>query len=158
MNTTGKGDVMADDPLKIFKDRLTPKPSVANLSANAPAYEAFGTKDKVKRLKIRTRGVGHSVSYNYLHDIAWDLDNFTQIVLTVSGMTVTIDGTALGPIVDALSLETCDFLQEFLPEQFGQPVDRHAPVITRIDVEVIRAQAPFPRKDKKDNHGEKETV
>ena len=142
---------MADDPLKAFKDRLTPKPQaalVAGHPAGLPPYEAFAAKDKIRRLKIRTRGVGHAVSYNYLHDIAWDLDNFSEIVLTVSGMTVTIEGTALGPIVDALTLETCDFLQEFIPEKFSPPVDRAAPVITRIDVVVIRAKAPFPIKDK----------
>jgi hypothetical protein len=55
---------------------------------------------------------------------------------------------SLGPIVDALTLETCDFVQEFIPEKFGAPLHRAAPVITRIEVTVIRAKAPFPVKDK----------
>lgn len=148
-----KAKPMADDPLSSFRQRFSPRPPAAQ-PAPAPAlvvnrhpdresYEAFAAKDKVNRLDIRCgRGLAHAVSYNYLHNISYNRKTYSEIFLTVSGLTVMIKGRGLRPVVDALKQHTCDFIQEYDAEEFTNPVDVNAPFIESITVEVLRGVAP----------------
>ncbi len=104
-------------------------------------YEAFGTKDKVVRLSLRcaSSDMGHSLQYNYITNITYKLSDYAEIFLTGSGLTVTITGTNLKPIVDALNYHTCDFIQEYDPAQFVEPNDKNQPLVRMIEVGIIRA-------------------
>jgi hypothetical protein len=144
---------MADDPISSFRERFTPKKDV-KAPPPAPAlvvdrtrerepYEALGTKDKSFRFDVRcTNGLAHSLAYTYLLNVSYDRRAYSAIFLTISGLTVTIKGKALRPIVDALKLHTCEFIQAFDPEEFAEPHDPTAPYVQSIDVEVMRGGAP----------------
>jgi hypothetical protein len=106
-------------------------------------YEAFGTKDKVVRLSLRcaSSDMGHSLQYNYITNITYKISDYSEIFLTVSGLTVTITGSNLKPIVDALHYHTCDFIQEYNPAQFIEPSDKNQPLVRKIEVGIVRAPA-----------------
>lgn len=141
---------MKEDLFKSFTSRIKPSKE----SAATPAlvvdhtpdrlpYEAFGAKDKIKTLDIRcNNGLGHVMAYTYLVNVTYDLDNYSTIFLTISGLTVTIKGRALRPIVQALQLHTCDFIQAFDRAKFNEPSDPTAPYVQSIEVEVIRRAVP----------------
>ena len=142
---------MADDPLSSFRQRLAPKPAISPaLVVNRPGervpYEAFAAKDKVVRLDIRcASGLAHAVAYNYLLNVSYNRHTYAEIFLTVSGLTVTIKGRALRPVVDALKYQTCEFVQEFDPGEFLTPSDANAPYIESLTVEVLRGPGTNPQ-------------
>ena len=88
------------------------------------------------------------LAYNYLLNVTYDRRNYSAIFLTLSGLTVTIKGRALRPLVDALRLHTCDFIQAFDAAEFIEPTDISQPFVQSIEVEVIRGkwcrQWPMP--------------
>ncbi len=142
---------MADDPISSFRQRFTPRPATAvapalvvNRAEEREAYLAFAAKDKVLRLDIRCRqgGLAHAVSYNYLLNLSYNRRSYSEFFLTVSGLTVMVKGRGLRPIIDALKMHTCEFIQEFDPEEFADPTDPNAPFVDSIVVEVIGAAAP----------------
>lgn len=140
---------MVDDPLSSFQQRYAPKgpatKAPAVLVVNRPGervpYEAFSTKDKVRRLDIRSGqgGLAHAVSYAYLLNVSYNRKTYAEIFLTVSGLTVMIKGRGLRPVVDALKQHSCEFLQQFDPEEFTEPSDPSLPYIESITVDVIGA-------------------
>ena len=145
----------ADDLFKSFRDRVgskaqPPAPStpaapalVVDHKADRGAYEAFGTKDKLHRFDVRcSNGLAHVLAYSYLLNITYDRRNYSAIFLTVSGLTVTIKGRALRPLVDALRLHTCDFIQAFDPAEFTEPTDISQPFVQSVEVDVIRGMVP----------------
>lgn len=111
--------------------------------ATRQLYEAFGTKDKVLRLSLRcsSSDMAHSLQYNYITNITYKLSDHSEIFLTVSGLTVTITGMNLKPIVDALNYHTCDFIQEYNAAQFTEPSDKNQPLVRKIEVGIVRAPA-----------------
>lgn len=146
---------MADDPSSSFRQRFASKAPVATPPAASPAlvvnrtperapYQAFGAKDKVVRLDVRCRegGIAHAVSYNYLLNLSYDRRHYTQLFLTVSGLTIMVKGRGLRPVVDAIKLHTCEFIQEYDPEEFSEPLDPAGPMIDSIAVEIIGAAQP----------------
>jgi hypothetical protein len=151
---------MADDPLSMFRRRVQPKPAPAakpqpSLVVNRPGdrepYESFGTKDKVQRLDVRCgrRGnwIAHALPYNYLLNVSYNRRTFAEMFLTVSGLTIVIKGRWLRPVVDAIKLHTCDFIQEYDPEEFAEPSDPEAAFIESIAVEVMRGPSQLMKKD-----------
>lgn len=139
---------MADDPLNTFRQRLAPRPASPALVVNRPGerlpYEAFAAKDKLQRLDIRCRhgGLAHAVAYSYLLNISYNRKDYNEIFITVSGLTVMVKGRGLQPVVDALRMNLCEFIQEFDPEEFAPPADPNAPLVESIVVEVMRGLAP----------------
>ena len=142
---------MADDPISSFRQRFTPRPAavgapalVVNRAEEREAYLAFAAKDKVLRLDIRCRqgGLAHAVSYNYLLNLSYNRRSYSEFFLTVSGLTVMVKGRGLRPIVDALKMHTCEFIQEFDPDEFADPTDPGVPFIDSIAVEVLRGNVP----------------
>ncbi|ABB76069.1 hypothetical protein SAMN05216403_1378 [Nitrosospira multiformis ATCC 25196] len=111
---------------------------VINRPARQP-YEAFAAKDKVLRLDIRcpSSDMGHSLPYNYITNITYKLSDYSEIFLTVSGITVTITGKNLRPVVEALKLHTCEFIQEYSSDKFIEHGDRNKPFVSSITIAVI---------------------
>lgn len=108
-------------------------------------YEPFGTKDKLHRLDLRASdGLSHALPYSHLLLLSYNRRTYAEIFLTISGMAATIKGRNLRPIVDALKLHTCEFIQAFDPAEFLQPEDDAAPYVERVTVELI---GPKPRKE-----------
>jgi hypothetical protein len=142
---------MAEDTFDSFRKRFTPKATpemVVNRKVSAVAYEAFGAKDKVTRLDIRCRegNIAHAVAYNYLLNISYNRKSYGEIFLTVSGLTVMIKGRGLKPVVEAMKMHICEFIEEFDPEEYAAPSDMSAPYIESIMVEVLRGAAPSSEK------------
>lgn len=116
-----------------------PIPDLAvNCSSRQP-YEAFGAKDKVLRLEIHcpSSDMGHCFPYSYITNITYKLSDYSEIFLTVSGMTVTITGRNLRPVVEALKLHTCEFIREYNSDEFIEPRDRNKPFVSNIAVAII---------------------
>ena len=145
----------ADDLFKSFRDRVSskaqppapPAPAgptlVVDHASEREPYEAFGAKDKLHRFDVRcSNGLAHVLAYNYLLNVTYDRRNYGAIFLTVSGLTVTIKGRALRPIVDALRLHTCEFIQAFDPAEFVEPTDLSQPFVQSVEVEIIRGMVP----------------
>jgi hypothetical protein len=139
-----------DDVFNSFRQRLVNEKTtpaapklVVDHAGKHEGYEAFGSKDKLHRFDLRCHnGLAHLLAYNYLLNVTYDRRRYGAIFLTVSGLTVTIKGRALRPIVDALKLHTCEFIQAFDPEEFDEPTDPAAPYVQSIDVEVIKGAVP----------------
>ena len=110
---------------------------VVNAGPSKEVYEAFGAQDKVIRFDVRcvnTR-MGHNFPYTTLYEITYR-NNYTDVMLTVSGSTVTISGRNLRPLVEAFKLHKCDFIQEYHSDLYVQPLDESAPFISRIEVKL----------------------
>lgn len=100
-------------------------------------YEAFGTKDKVFRLRIR--GADDSIyapSYNILLNPLYDKQG-THFILTYTVMMVLVRGKNLQKVVFAIENGMADFIQEFDFKRWPEPTDTTAPFIESIEVKVI---------------------
>ena len=139
---------MATDGFRSRFGAKAPLPDlVVNHAGGVRPYESFDVKDKVVRLDIRCRdGLAHSVPYSYILNITYNRKTYGEIFLTVSGMAIVIKGRGLKPVVDAMKLHTCEFLQEFDPDEYAAPTDSTAPFIESIAVEVMRGNAPSTAK------------
>ncbi len=114
---------------------------VVNAGLSKEVYQAFNAQDKVVRLDIRcaSTSMGHSFPCQAIHEITYENRNYNCILLTVSGISTKITGRNLRPIVEALKLNKCEFIQEYHHDLFMKPTDDGAPFIDRIDVKVIKA-------------------
>jgi hypothetical protein len=132
------------DPLETFRRRPvapTPTKTAASSGVREP-YQAFGTKDKLGRLDIRTNdGLCHAPAYNYLLDVSYDRRSYTSILLVFSFMLVRIRGQNLKPLIDAIKLHTCEFIAEFDPKEFDRPADPDATVVEGVTIQTGRPAA-----------------
>jgi hypothetical protein len=131
------------DPLAPF--RKTPQ-SLASGSATPPkgdeGYVAFGTKDKVARLRIRrTMAPTRSPGYAYLLDVVYDGSYGTNFVLIYTFLMVLVRGRNLQQLVFALEGGMADFIQEFDPDRWEKPKDESAAFIESIEVVVQESAA-----------------
>ena len=131
---------MTNDPLAEFrKNGATPQPAapIATLPDEREMYRALAGKDNQRkaRLDIRRKdGMAHAVGYNFIVEICYDRKGYTGILLVLTTMLVKIKGRGLRPIVDALKLGTCEFIQEYDPGEFDPPDDAGAPLVESIEV------------------------
>jgi hypothetical protein len=131
---------MSDDPLAEFRRKQVASQPTADPSAatdGREAYRAFAGKDGQRkgRLDIRRKdGMAHAVGYNFIIEICYDRRGYTAILLVLSTMLVKVKGKRLRPIVDALKLGTCEFIQEWGGEEFDPPEDDNGPLVESIDV------------------------
>ena len=144
---------MAEDPLSAIRKRLVaPKPHAAAPVPTAPtprqslgdgreAYKAFYTHDRPDGLWLRRRkgAMSYAIMYNYIHSIVFDDDEGTSLLLQVSGYHIELLGRNLHSIVDAVIRRACACIQEFRSDRFfmPEPVDRAAPFVERISVEIL---------------------
>lgn len=67
---------------------------------------------------------------------------YTEFFITVSGLTVMVKGSGLRPVIEAIKLHTCDFIQESDPDDSEVSEDAGEPYIVSIIVEVMRGATP----------------
>jgi hypothetical protein len=104
---------------------------------------AFGTKDKVHRLRIRSASsLTHSPGYNLLLDVVYDGDYGTNFVLVYTVLMVRVEGKNLQKLVFAIENGMADFIQEFDAERWAKPADAKAPLIESIEVKVTESNSP----------------
>ena len=125
---------MQHDPLAQW--RKTPRAPTGTTSPGPEQYEAFGTKDKVFRLRIR--GADDSIyapGYNILLNLLYDKQG-THFILTYTVMMVLVRGKNLQKVVFAIENGMADFIQEFDFKRWPEPTDATAPFIESIEVKV----------------------
>jgi hypothetical protein len=135
---------MPDDPLAQFRKTPTAPPAgVVAPPKGTEEYAAFGTKDKVLRLKIRSAMAPvHSVPYNILLDVVYDGVYGLNFVLNYSILLVLVRGRNLQKIVFAIENGMADFIQEFDPDRWAKPTDENAAIIESIEIKVVQDTTP----------------
>ena len=136
------------DPLAQYR-KARPGPAARATPGEPEGYVAFGTKDKVDRLKIRrANDPTRSPGYAYLLDVVYDGPFGTNFVLVYTFLMVLVKGTHLQPIVMALESGTADFIQEFDPDRWAKPNNENAPFIESIEVVVHQDGPPISETEK----------
>jgi hypothetical protein len=128
---------MANDPLAQF--RKTPVTPAGGLlpPRESDEYVAFGTKDKVRRLWIRSNPtLTHSPAYNLLLDVVSDGQFGTCCILVFTILLVKVQGKNLQKMVYALENGMADFIQVFDASRWQKPTDGNAALIDSIEVQV----------------------
>ena len=101
-------------------------------------YAAFGTKDKVQRLRIRsTAAPVHAPGYNILLDVVYDGEHGTNFMLVYTVLMVLVRGKNLQKTVFAIENGMADYIQEYDLKRWPEPTDATAPFIESIEVKVI---------------------
>jgi hypothetical protein len=131
--------MIMSDPLAQYRKKPIGRTEAA--PAEEGGYAAFGTKDKVERLRIRRASAPtRSPGYAYLLDVVYDGSYGTNFVLVYTFLMVMVRGKNLQPLIMALELGTADFLQEFDPEKWEKPAS-DVPFIESIEV-VVQESGP----------------
>ena len=128
---------MPEDPLAQF--RKTPAPAGATIPPKeTEGYIAFGTKDKVHRLRIRSAMAPvNSPGYHILLNVVYDGEYGTNFVLLYSVLMVLVRGKNLQKVVFAIENGMADFIQEYDPDRWGKPKDETAAFIESIEIKII---------------------
>jgi hypothetical protein len=127
-----------NDPLAQFrKAPVTPAGEGPSKPKETDEYVAFGTKDKVFRLRIRrAMAPTRSPGYPYLLDVVYDGSYGTNFVLVFTFLMVLVKGRNLQKLVFALENGMADYIQEFDPDRWEKPKDETAAFIESIEVVV----------------------
>lgn len=129
---------MTDDPLAQFRKTKPVPPGDMMTSKEANGYVAFGTKDRVVRLRVRpAMAPVQSPGYNILLNVSYDADIGTNFVLMYTFMEVMVRGKNLQKMVFAIENNMADFIQEFDSDRWEMPGDPTAAVIHSIEVRFI---------------------
>jgi len=127
-----------DDPLAQYRKAPIHPAGVINPPADTGEYVAFGTKDKVHRLRIRSAMAPvHSPGYNILLDVVYDGEYGTNFVLLYTVLMVLVRGKNLQKMVFAIENGMAEFIQEFDPDKWQKPTDATAAIIDSIEIKVI---------------------
>jgi len=144
---------MADDPLSKFTQKFRMKSPTASSKPPSSAervadvedndrenYEAFDNKVRPVCLEIRCHrsGLSYSIPYAHMGALIFNFRTGRELIFTGCGLTVTIKGRNLREIARAISLHTCDFIQD-CPEGSTGPVD-NASFVESIRVDVATRQ------------------
>ena len=131
---------MTQDPLAQYRRTPTIPPGGVQPSGENEAYAAFGTKDKVHRLRIRSaKALTHSPGYNLLLDIVYDGGLGTNFVLMYTVLMVMVKGKNLQKLVFAIENGMADYIQEYDPARWAKPTDASAAVIDSIEIKLVEA-------------------
>jgi len=127
-----------DDPLAQFR-KTAPAPAGGTTPPKETGeYLAFGTKDKVNRLRIRSAMAPvNSPGYNILLNVVYDGEYGTNFVLLFTVMIVLVRGKNLQKVVFAIENGMADFIQEFDPDKWQKPADAGAAFIESIEIKII---------------------
>jgi len=105
---------------------------------------AFGTKDKVRRLRIRSAAaLTHSPGYNLLLDVVSDGQHGTNCILVYTILLVMVQGKNLQKMVFAIENGMADYIQEFDPDRWQKPKDAEAAFIDSIEIKVTEGGSRF---------------
>lgn len=133
---------MNNDILSQFR-RTPSAPLKESVPPKEPeAYAAFGTKDKVHRLRIRSAAeLTHSPGYNLLLDVVYDGQMGTHFMLVYTVLMVLVQGKNLQKVVFAIENSMADHIQEFDAARWQKPADASAPFIDSIQIKVIEGNS-----------------
>lgn len=128
---------MPDDPLAQY--RRTPSNPVGKAApTDSNEYVAFGTKDKVHRLRIRSLTAPvNSPGYNILLNVVYDGEQGTHFMLVYTVLMVLVQGRNLQKLIFAIENNMADYIQEFDPARWQKPADAGATIIDSIEVRTI---------------------
>jgi hypothetical protein len=127
---------MPDDPLAQY--RKTSNPVGRAVPTETNEYAAFGTKDKVHRLRIRSLTAPvNSPGYNILLNVVYDGEKGTHFVLVYTVLMVLVQGRNLQKLIFAIENGMADYIQQFDPAKWQKPADAGAAIIDSIEVRAI---------------------
>ena len=131
------GGHIPNDPLAQFRKSPSAPAGAMASPKDSDEYAAFGTKDKVNRLRIHSAlAPTHAPSYNILLNVISDVQHGTNFVLVYTVMMVLVRGKNLQKMVFALENGMADFIQEY-DERWQKPKDADAALIESIEIKVI---------------------
>jgi hypothetical protein len=133
---------MTNDPLAPF--RKTPlKPNDGEVPPTVQEYAAYGTKDRVRRLRIRSLAAPvNAPGYNILLNVIYDGEQGTHFLLVFSVLMVSVQGRNLEKLVHAIESEAADYIQEFDPDKWQKPTDASAAIIESIEIKIVEGGSP----------------
>jgi hypothetical protein len=128
---------MENDLLAQYR-RTPPTPKGGVMQRNdGNDYVAFGTRDKVHRLRICSASpLVNSLGYNTLLNVVSDGNDGTNFMLVYTVLLVMVKGANLQKMVFAIENGMADFIQEFDPERWQKPTDEKTAFIESIEVQV----------------------
>ena len=126
------------DPLAQFR-KSPAAPAGAIISPKeADEYVAFGTKDRVNRLRIHSAlSPTHAPSYSILLNVISDVQHGTNFMLVYTVLMVLVRGKNLQKMVFAIENGMSDYIQEFDSDRWQRPKDADAALIESIEINVI---------------------
>jgi hypothetical protein len=132
------------DPLAQFRKVPIASKGGTLPPVEADEYVAFGTKDKVRRLRIRSAAaLTHSPGYNLLLDVVSDGQHGTNCILVYTILLVMVQGKNLQKMVFAIENGMADYIQEFDPDRWQKPKDAEAAFIDSIEIKVTEGGSRF---------------
>jgi hypothetical protein len=135
------------DPLAQFRKVPTDTKGGVVPPVEVDEYVAFGTKDKVRRLRIRSATpLVHSPGYNLLLDVVSDGQSGTNCILVYTILLVMVQGKNLQKMVFAIENGMADYIQEFDPGRWQKPKDAEAAFIDTIEIKVTEGGSPVADK------------
>jgi hypothetical protein len=110
----------------------------AAVTAEPDKYSAFGTKDKVRRLRIRSAAAPvNAPGYNILLNVVYDERHDTHFILVYSILMVLVRGRNLQKMVFAIENEMADYIQEFDADRWQKPADAAQAFIESIEIRAV---------------------
>jgi hypothetical protein len=111
-----------------------PEPQRQKAANGKEIYTAFEARPKLLRLDIRkASGESRAPVYSSFVDIIYGRRQYSTFVLLFHHLMVTVTGSGLRPVIQALKANRCLFLEE-ISEAFEPPAAGE-PVIDRIEFE-----------------------
>jgi hypothetical protein len=130
---------MPDDPLAQYR-RTSPNPVGRAVPTDSNEYVAFGTKDKVHRLRIRSLAAPvNSPGYNILLNVVYDGEQGSHFMLVYTVLMVLVQGRNLQKLIFAIENGHADYIQQFDPVKWQKPADGGATIIDSIEVRAINS-------------------
>jgi hypothetical protein len=127
---------MADDLLAQYR-RTGSNPVGKAVPTDSNEYVAFGVRDKVQRLRIRSLTAPvNSPGYNILLNVVYDGEQGTHFMLVYTVLMVLVRGKNLQKLVFAIENGHADYIQQFDPARWQKPTEADATIIDSIEVKV----------------------
>jgi hypothetical protein len=125
---------MADDLLAQYRKTST-NPVGKAVPTGTNEYVAFGVRDKVHRLRIRSLTAPvNSPGYNILLNVVYDGEQGTNFMLVYTVLMVLVRGKNLQKLVFAIENGHADYIQQFDPAKWQKPAEADAVIIDSIEV------------------------
>ena len=129
---------MANDPLAPYRKTPVQSNGGAVPPTGEEEYAAFGTKDRVRRMRIRSvTAPVNAPGYNILLNVVADGQDGSNFILVYSVLLVLVRGRNLQKMVFAIENEMADYIQEFDPDKWQKPTDATAPLIESIEIKAV---------------------
>jgi hypothetical protein len=127
---------VADDLLAQYR-RTGSNPVGKAVPTDSDEYVAFGVRDKVHRLRIRSLAAPvNSPGYNILLNVVYDGEQGTHFMLVYTVLMVLVRGKNLQKLIFAIENGHADFIQQFDPAKWQKPAEADAAIIDSIEVKI----------------------